>query len=477
MPGIGYLAALVMMIFTAVTSASMGAAILSGDWQAVEAFALLSIAYAALAYFTFQIAPARTKNTNTAGVFSAAIIIWLTLVVAAMPAFMILEDANLALAFFEAASAATTLGSSLTAISEMSMSMIVYRSATAWSGGLLTLMLAVYVLGRYAVGGTPNRDLRFVLHGVGHGDQRLFQTFVEVGVPYGALTLIAAALLALTRVEPAHALIGALNIMSTNGFVGWQTAGSLFNNRVAEILAMVFMMIAASSIIWQKALVANRMRQTRDQGETGEFWVFALAAIAVGIVFSVTVYPISGSFGDAVLNRGFDIVSILTTTGITNNIYSGISVPIIFVLALALIGGNSYSTAGGLKFFRLRSMMRHSRNEILRLVYPNQILPGSVDASSANFEQAKATWSAFISTLIFILMVTIVFASLGHNFIAALNLSVGSFSSVGNLVSNNLFVSGGEEVSVFTLLTVGFTAMAGRVELLVILAAISRNRW
>jgi len=477
MPGIGYLAALVMMIFTAVTSASMGAAILTSDWPAVEAFALLSIGYATLAYFTFQIAPARSRHTNPAGVFSAAIIIWATLVLAAMPAFMIVEKSDLALAFFEASSAATTLGSSLKPVSSMSMSMIVYRSATAWSGGLLTLMLAVYVLGRYAVGGTPNRDLRFVLHGVSHGDQRLFQTFVEVGIPYGAITLIAAGSLVLARVEPAHALIGALNIMSTNGFVGWQTQGSLFNNKPAEILVMVFMMIAASSIIWQKAIVGNRLRQTRDQGETGAFWLFALAAIVVGIAFSTQVYPLSGRFADDVLNRGFDIVSILTTTGISNNTYVGISLPVIFVLALALVGGCSYSTAGGLKFFRLRSMMRHSRNEILRLVYPSQILPGSVDASTANFEQAKATWSAFISALIFILLITIIFASLGHDFIAALNLSVGSFSSVGNLVSNNLLIAGGQGTPVLTLITVGLTAMAGRIELLVILAAISRNRW
>ncbi len=477
MPGIGYLAALVMMVFTAVTTASMGAAVLTHDWQALEVFALLSIAYGTLAYFTFLIAPARSRHTNPAGVFGAAIIIWTTLVVAAMPAFMILENSSLALAFFEASSAATTLGSSMTPVAKMSMAMIVYRSATAWLGGLLTLMLAVYVLGRYAVGGTPNRDLRFVLHGVSHGGQRLMRTFVEVGVPYAAITLVAAVLLVVARVEPAHALIGAFNIMATNGFVGWQTKTSLFDNRVAEILTMVFMMIAASSIIWQKALVANRLRQTRDQGETASFWLFALVVVVVGIFLSTTVYPLSGRFGDALVNRAFDIISILTTTGITNNVYSGISLPVIFVLALALVGGCSYSPAGGMKFFRLRSMMRHSRNEILRLVYPSQILPGSVDASAANFEQAKATWSVFISTLIFILLVTSVFASLGYDFIAALDLSVGSFSSVGNLVSQNLLAATGKEASVFSLIMVGLTAMAGRIELLVILAAISRNRW
>ena len=300
MPGIGYLAALVLMIFSGATTASMGAAILSRDWQAVEAFALLSFAYAALAYFTFQIEPARARYMSAAGVFTAAIIMWVTLVLAAMPAFMIIENSSVLVAFFEASSAATTLGSSLTPVSEMSMAMIVYRSVTAWSGGLLTLMLAVYVIGRYAVGGTPNRDLRFVLHGVGHGDQRLFQTFVEIVIPYGATTLAAAALLVLAHVEPAHALIGALNIMSTNGFVGWQTGNTLFDNKLAEILVMVLMMVAASSIIWQKALIGNRLRQSEEQGETVAYWVFAAAAIVIGIALSASVYPIHSQFVDDV---------------------------------------------------------------------------------------------------------------------------------------------------------------------------------
>ncbi len=477
MPGIGYLGALVLMIFTGATSASMVAAILTRDWYAGEAFALLSIAYATLAYFTFQIEPARARQMSPAGVFTAAIIMWVTLVLAAMPAFMIMENSSALVAFFEASSAATTLGSSLTPVSEMSMAMIVYRSVTAWSGGLLTLMLAVYVLGRYAVGGTPNRDLRFVLHGVSHGDQRLLQTFAEVGVPYGAMTIIAAVSLALAHVEPAKALIGALNIMSTNGFVGWQTRTSLFNNQPAEIVVMVFMMIAASSIIWQKALIAGRLRQTEEQGETAAFWVFAAAAIVFGIILSTNVYPIDGRFFDAVLNRSFDVVSILTTTGITNNTHTGISLPVIFILAIALVWGCSYSPAGGMKFFRIRSMLRHSKNEILRLVYPSQILPGSVDASAANFQQAKATWSAFFSSLIFIVLIMGIFAALGHNFIAAFNLSVGSFSSIGNLVSENLYSAGGQGVPALSLVIIGLTAMAGRIELLVILAALSRNRW
>jgi len=450
---------------------------LSGDWRAVEAFALLSIAYATLAYFAFQVTSSTARQARRAGVFTGAIVMWLTLVVAAMPAFMILENAIVPVAFFEASSAATTLGSSLTPVSEMSLAMIVYRSVTAWLGGLLTLMLAVYVLGRYAVGGTPNRDLRFVLRGATHGDQRLMQTFIGVSFPYMALTLVAAASLALARVEPSQAMIGALNILSTNGFVGWQTSGTLFNNRLAEFVAMIFMLLGASSIIWQRVLIARRLRQTQDQGETGAFWIFAVLAIAAGIALSMIQNPVSDRYVDNFLNRAFDVVSILTTTGITHDTRTGIGLPVVFVLALALVGGCSYSTAGGMKFFRLRAMMRHSKNEILRLVYPNQILPGSVDASIANFSQAKATWSAFYSALIFIVLISILFALLGHDFISALTLAVGSFSSIGNLVSESLFSAGGQGVPALSLVTIGLTGIAGRVELLVILAALSRKRW
>ncbi len=477
MGGIGVLVALVLLVFTSATISGMVVGAMTMDWRAFEAFALLSGAYLVLAAFAYLVSATQMKNLNRSHVFVGAIIMWFSLIFAAMPAFIMIEGAGPFVAFFEASSAATTLGSSLTPVSAMSMAMIVYRTATAWLGGLLTLMLAVYVLGRYAVGGTPNRDLRVVLHGASRADPRLFQTFWEVLVPYGAITLVCAALLVMVRVDPAQAVLGALNTLSTNGLIAWQTSGTIFNNRLAEIIMMTFMMVGASSIVWLRMLTLLEWRALERHGEARTFLVAAVVAVAAGIALSLGSFPLGRFMGDDLFNRAFDIISVLTTTGISHDVRQGVSVPLIFLIGLALVGGCSYSTAGGIKIFRLKSMLHHSSNEIKRLVYPNQILPGSVDADKATFVAAKATWSAFFSVLIFVMLMTTLFAALGHGFTASLSLAVGGFATVGNLVSDNLFTTSTPGVPVLTLVGVSLAGVVGRIELLVILAAFSRNRW
>jgi trk/ktr system potassium uptake protein len=475
--GIGVLAAIVLIGFSSATLAGMIAGAVSMDWAAVEAFALISVSYGVLAFFIYLVSSTRPAPLTRPDMFFGVIVMWLTLVLAAMVPFMLIEKAAPVVAFFEASSAATSLGTTLTPISEMSAAMTVFRSVTAWLGGLLTLMLAVYVLGRYEVGGTPNRDLRLVLHGASRTDPRLLQTFWEVFIPYAAITLVGAAALVLSGVEPVHAALGALNILSTNGFVAWQTQGTIFNNTLAEAIMMVFMMIGASSIIWLRTLALFNSRPVAGRSEAATFALTGALAIIIGLGLSLAVFPVGQNPIGPLFNRAFDIISVLTTTGVTNNVSQGINVPVIFLIGLALIGGSSYSTAGGIKIFRMRSMLHHSGNEIMRLVYPNQILPRSVTSDAKIFTTAKATWSAFFSTIIFVVLATAMFASFGHSFTAALNLSVGAFASVGNLVSVNLFTANGTNVPAASLLGISLVGIVGRVELLVVLAALSHRRW
>ncbi len=477
MPSIGVLLALVLMGFTIATLSGLGVGLLNGDAQAAEVFGILSLAYGIFSVFLYLVATSKPKQFRRAGVFVGAISMWITLILAAMPAFIMLEQAHPIVAFFEATSASTTLGTSLVPVSQMSASMIFYRAMTAWLGGFMTLMLAVYVIGRYGVGGTPNRDLRFVLHGASRGNPRLGATFIEVAIPYFSVSILCVIALMLAGVEPARAVLASLSALSTNGFSGWLSQGSYLDNRAGEIILMVFMFIGASSIIWQRTISSRQFFQTNQQGESRNYLLIIFGVIIAGITLSLANFPLGENVADDLFNRAFDIVATITTTGIVHNVSAGFSVPILFLIGLALVGGCSYSTAGGLKIFRVLAMVRHSKNEILRLVYPSQFIPGSVDTDETVFNSTKANWSAFFSAVIFIVFAMAVLAVFGHEFTASLTISVGAFTSVGSLVSQNLFSVEGGGVPYVSLLWISIIGIVGRVELLVLLAAFSKNRW
>ena len=112
--------------------------------------------------------------------------------------------------------------------------MLVYRTMLAWLGGLLTLILAVFVLARYHVGGTPSRDLRMVLRASDGGEPDLSKTMVGIAAPYVLLTLLGALALVTTRVSFPVALLSSMNALSTNGLRVAATAGGWFGNVAAS---------------------------------------------------------------------------------------------------------------------------------------------------------------------------------------------------------------------------------------------------
>ena len=476
MLGIGILLAMVLLVFSGATLTGFVVAFLDADAAAIQVFGILTIIYATLAIFLFLVASSKPVQFKRAEIFIGAIAMWCLMVVAAMPPFLVLENAHPAAALFEAASAVTALGSSLVPANMMSGAMIFFRASVAWLGGLLSLMLAVYVLGRYAVGGTPNRDLRFVLRGASRGDPKLVGTFVNILAPYAGVTFICMVMLMLLQVEPSRALLASLAALSSNGFLGWQSLDSIFSNRLGELVFMVFMVLGASSIIWLRCLFTGQIGQTRQQNETFTYFLVAVALVVFGNVVALGDFPIQ-RVQDDLLNRSFDIISTLTTTGIVHRPQQGIANSPILLIGLALVGGTAYSTAGGLKLFRISAMFRHSKNEVLRLIHPNQIVPGSVDSDERVFANIKAIWSAFFTALLLVLAGAAAFAALGHGLTSSLSLSVGAFASVGSMVSANLFSVAGGGVPILSLFVISFLSLVGKIELLLVLAAFSNNRW
>lgn len=476
MPSIIALAAAIFAFFAAAMLIPLAAAAIYGEWRAVEGFAIISVSYGFLSTIIIMTLAPRLRRLSRAGVFTATVTMWVSLVVAAIPAFMLIENTGPFTALFEAVSAATTLGTTLRPVAEMSATMTLYRGLVAWQGGLLTLLLAVYVLGRYEVGGTPNRHLRYILHSFQSGDPRIIQTFFEVFVPYLALTLMCAAALVVARTSPSDALNIALNISSTNGFLPINTGASVLNNAVGEIVLIVFMLLAATSIIWHRTLVNRRWRQAAEQGEMPAYMAFIAAIVAVGIFVSLIAPHEGYSGGETALGTAFDLVSIMTTTGITHDARFGIGLPFELILVLALIGGCSYSTSGGIKMFRFVAMLHHSANEIRRLVFPHIVLAHSVDLDPVEKRGASAVWGAFYVALLTIVVATIVLSLQGIDLAAGLGIAVGAFSSTGNLVSQSLASAGQQVPSPFVMLSIALLALVSRIELVVLLAAVVRAK-
>lgn len=476
MPTIGILAAGTFALFALGMVLPLLVAILDADWRAAEAIFLVAIAYAFFASVTILALSPRTRTLNRAGVFTAAAAIWVSLVIAATPVFILVEGQSLVRAVFEATSAVVTLGTTLRAPQDISVSMAFYRGTSAWLGGLATLALAVYVLGPYQVGGTPNANLRLVQHARTEMDPRVLRTLRSIFLPYAALTIACALLLVLMRVPVDDAIIVAMSMLSTNGFVPHQTGASVLNNIAAETVMIIFMLAGATSIIWHRMIAERKWIMARDEGEGGLYLV-AVSVLAVLALLGSLFNPSElHSQAQHAFNMVFDVIATATTTGITHDRRAGVGLPFELILLIVFVGGCSYSTAGGIKAFRLGVMLRHLGNELNRLVYPNAILRDDVQYDDKPREVAKAVWSAFFLAVLTLTIAILYFAAVGYGLPEAMALASGAFSQVGNLVTEAM-ASTGSPVTDSTLIGITILTVIARIEILVVLAALSGNRW
>lgn len=477
MPTIGILASGVFALFSCVMILPAIAAALTGNARALEAILLIMVAYGFLASITIMALNSKRRRLNRSGVFVSAIVIWLALIAAATPIFMLVERQSLVHAIFEATSASITLGTTIRPLEEISIAMAFYRGTVAWLGGLATLMLAVYVIGPYQVGGTPNNNLRLVQHARTESHPRLFLTLKAVLLPYLGLTALCALLLALARVPASDAVVVAMSMLSTNGFVPYQSGGTVLNNVAAETVMIAFMVIGATSIVWHRMLVERRWSIAREQSEGMLFVTAVLVLVAFGALTSLFQPHVLHSNVQHAFNFAFDTIAIATTTGITHDQRLGIGLPLELILLISFVGGCSYSTAGGIKVFRLGTMLQHLGNELNRLVYPNAILKDDVQHTDQAREIAKAVWSAFFLAILTLTIGIILFAAQGYELGAAMTLANGAFAQVGSLVFAAAPGMSDGVVSDWTLMTIAALGTIARIEILVFLAAFAGKRW
>jgi trk system potassium uptake protein TrkH len=133
----------------------------------------------------------------------------------------------------------------------------------------------------------------------------------------------------------------------------------------------------------------------------------------------------------------FFVVSAATTTGFPSQTSTvTVSVFAFLLLAgLALIGGASASTAGGIKLVRALLLLRQSARELRRLNYPHGIVPVKVGRVAVDDKVMQTVWSFFVLFLFCLILLTITLSATGLNFETALALALSALTNSGPLLS------------------------------------------
>ncbi|RJP26182.1 MAG: TrkH family potassium uptake protein [Candidatus Abyssobacteria bacterium SURF_5] len=249
-------------------------------------------------------------------------------------------------ALFESVSGWTTTGLSVVDVRETPRILLLWRSLMQFAGGagLVIIMLSAIV-------GPAGRSLSVA---EGRSEQLLpnvrhsAKLVVRIYLGYAAAGIL---LYLLAGMPLFDAINHSFCSLSTGGFSTRTESIGYYNSVSIELVTMLLMLLGATNFIMHYALLRGDLRSFFRNGEirlTG-----AAIALFVPVLLGLALLPLY-SAGRGVRVAFFEVISALTTTGYTSVSYSGWpDFGIMCLIVLMLIGGGIYSTAGGLKQYRI----------------------------------------------------------------------------------------------------------------------------
>lgn len=411
----------------------------------------------------------------------------------ALPLAEALPDTTLINAWFEMVSSFTTTGATVYPPERLADAVHLWRATVGWFGGFLILLAAYAILAPLNLGGTEVISGRVPGRGAlgtaqvtrtAEPAQRLTRFALMLFPVYTAITLILWFLLLILGESVIAALIHAMGTLSTSGITGqvpFEASGAGVAGEVAVFFCLVF-------AITRRAMPGIRLAENRRPLlEDPELRLAALCLLAVTLILFLRHWFVAGQTGEAAMMDAlaslwgilFTAASFLTTTGYvstdwqTATQWSGIGTPGMVFLGLAIMGGGTATTAGGVKLLRVHALFRHGERELEKIIHPNSIGRGGAEARRLRREGAQLAWVFFMLFATTIAIVTAGLVLAGVAFKPALVLAIASLTTTGQLAE----IGVAEPIVYATLsdpvkVILGIAMVVGRLETLAILALV-----
>jgi len=453
-----------------------------GDRHAGNAFLLVAVMLGFLAGAIIFALRGRRLGLTRVGSYVLILAMWLIVpLVAAIP-LALAAGIDYLTALFETVSGFTTTGASaLAGVRVAGTAGIFFRAELQWLGGFLSLVTVATVLAATGLGGLSRSQVALV-SGVEDRLSRIMIGVRQILLAYAAVTVLCMVLLILSGIPPFEAICIALSTLSTGGFMPIDGTFADYDNAFANAVVCAFMLVGATSIVWQRMVAEGRWYLVRQHRES--YWVIG-TAVALGLAYVAAFADplgIAGATREHWITSGLLTgISLVTTTGFEAHPGAFVALPATLALVVALVGGSALSTAGGLKQYRIGALITLSGLELRRLVYPHSVREPRVGSIAYNLEMMKAILSfLFVSLLVLAGAILLLSLSL-PDFQAAITAAIAAFSNIGALYPagwpDAVAWTPYAQFDPFAKLVFIVTMILGRVEVLVVFAAFNLSYW
>ncbi len=403
-------------------------------------------------------------------------LLWLLLgLVGAIPLYLY-TNISFASAFFEAISGFTTTGATVYSdIEALPHFILFHRSLTHWLGGMGVIVLGVGLLS--IINPTGSLSL-FKAEATGVTLEKITPKIRDTALIlwgiYGALTLLDTLLLKLFGMGWFDAINHAFSTISTGGFSTKNSSLGYFENYAIYWVTTIFMVLSGINFLVHVKLFYKDL--SGYKGEETRWYINIFLILVTLLTF---IHAGEGvDFDSAATHSFFTVASVMTTTGFATTDYSlwgHFAIGIVFLAML--VGGNTGSTAGGIKVIRYLIIFKTLFAELKRILHPNAHISVFIDAKKLTTTILTSTFGFFFIYVLTTVLLAIYIYARGYDTMTSVS---GALALVGNIGPGFGSVGPAENFanfSDFDKIIFSIAMIIGRLEFYTVFVLLSREFW
>ncbi|WP_020169388.1 potassium transporter Trk [Candidatus Pelagibacter communis] len=327
-------------------------------------------------------------------------------------------------AFFESISGFTSTGFTIfNNINHIDQSLILWRSASQWIGGLYFLFSIILLIDIF-----DHSFKKSLTNFLSFNKSETFKQAFKIFLFYSLITLSIFIILGLFDIRLFNSLNLAMTIISSGGFLPSNNLSNILVNNSQVIIISILLLSSFFSIFLIYNLIFTKNHNLNFFNEDIHllfYFLFLLIVFFVFLNFENNFSELFLSLTSSISNVGFSL----------NNSSNNLS---FIFLILVIIGGSFFSTSSGIRFLKIYSLFKYSINEILSYSRPKNIYINKHLFSKDTFKLDEI-YKYFLSVIVFIislLILTFLLTLSGIDFESSFKLSI---LTIMNTVNSSMF--------------------------------------
>lgn len=379
-------------------------------------------------------------------------------------------------AVFETVSGFTTTGATiLQEIESLPKSILFWRSFTHWIGGMGILVFVLAFLPQ-----SENQSvhiMRAEVPGPTMG-KLVSKTMVTARILYAiyfCLTLIEIILLFVGGMPFFDSVTTSFATAGTGGFSVRNASIGAYNSLYAEVVVSVFMILFGVNFNLYYLLLLRQFKRVFKSEELR--WYLGIIASST-LLIALDILPIYKSLTTAIRYSGFQVASIITTTGFATAEYT--EWPMfsqIILLSLFCVGACAGSTGGGFKVERLMVLCKAVVCQIRKAMNDKEVVTVKADGKTVDRKEVYSVL-AYLGAYVVVVFAGVFLVCLDDvDMPESISAVLTCFNNVGPAFGR-LSPSGNFSVlSGFSKLVLSFLMLAGRLEIYPMLIVFYYKAW